>query len=467
MTAPGEFTRARRVLRVRPFRRLFLVLGLSSLGDWVGLLSTSAFAAGQVSGPAAKGVAFGGVIAVRMLPALVLGPLGGIVADRFDRRHTMAVCDTLRFALFASIPTAGLLITAPAAVVAWAALATFGIEAIGMVWSPAKEAAVPNLVPRDQLEVANQLSLATTFGVTPVLGGLFIAGLNALVTSPVLGLTATDLALYFNALTFLANALVVWFGIAELSGHDGRGEAEHRSVLRVLVDGWTYVGRTPLVRGLTSGILVAFAGAGAVIGTALFYARSLGGGDATFDLLFGALFAGFGLGVVTGPIVVHDLSRRRWFSLSIALAGSSVALLAAAPNLAVAVPVCVLAGAGAGMALLTGMTLLGSEVADDLRGRVFAFVQTGCRLALLLTIFASSVLVGVGATARPVLLATGAAMAVGGLLTLRRIDDRPGVPLLRDLRTAVRRRPGKAQEPDDHAGDESGRDQAGCGAGLP
>ena len=42
------------------------------------------------------------------------------------------------------------------------------------------------------------------------------------------------------------------------------------------------------------------------------------------------------------------------------------------------------------MALLTGMTLLGTEVADDLRGRVFAFVQTGCRVTLLLSIFASS-----------------------------------------------------------------------------
>ena len=65
------------VLRIRPFRRLWLVLAVSSVGDWLGLLATSTFAAGRFSGPVAQGAAFGGVIAVRLLPALVLGPLAG------------------------------------------------------------------------------------------------------------------------------------------------------------------------------------------------------------------------------------------------------------------------------------------------------------------------------------------------------------------------------------------------------
>jgi len=96
------------------------VLGLSSLGDWLGLLATSTFAADQVSGSAAKGAAFGGVIAVRMLPALVLGPVSGVIADRWDRRYTMVVCDLVRFVLFASIPTVALLTTDTASSSAWA-----------------------------------------------------------------------------------------------------------------------------------------------------------------------------------------------------------------------------------------------------------------------------------------------------------------------------------------------------------
>jgi dTMP kinase len=75
------------------------VLGVASLGDWLGLLATSTFAAAQVNGAAAKGVAFGSVIAVRLLPALVLGPIAGVLADRFDRRYTMVACDLIRFVL--------------------------------------------------------------------------------------------------------------------------------------------------------------------------------------------------------------------------------------------------------------------------------------------------------------------------------------------------------------------------------
>ncbi|WP_233514025.1 MFS transporter, partial [Micromonospora craterilacus] len=99
----------RSVLRIRPFRRLWIVLGAASFGDWFGLLATSVFAAAQVEGSTAKGVAFGGVIAVRLLPALVLGPIAGVLADRFDRRWTMVICDVLRFLLFASIPLVALL----------------------------------------------------------------------------------------------------------------------------------------------------------------------------------------------------------------------------------------------------------------------------------------------------------------------------------------------------------------------
>src|ERR1044071_6841141 len=86
---PSGLMSLRALMRIRPFRRLWMVLGVASLGDWLGLLATSIFAAQQVANPTAKGVAFGGVIAVRLLPALLLGPIAGVLADRFDRRLTM------------------------------------------------------------------------------------------------------------------------------------------------------------------------------------------------------------------------------------------------------------------------------------------------------------------------------------------------------------------------------------------
>ncbi|MBX6724132.1 MAG: MFS transporter, partial [Dactylosporangium sp.] len=255
------FAELRAILRIRPFRRLWLVLSLTSLADWLGLLATSIFAAEQVSGPAAKGFAFGAVIAVRLLPAMILGPVAGVIADRWDRRFTMVVCDVARFVLFASIPTVALVTRHAAITIGWAAVATFLIEAVGMVWAPAKEASVPNLLPRPRLEKANQISLATTYGITPVLAALLLAGATTVLASvfnpdPRSWATPTNIALYFNALSRLATALVVLFGIKEISGRVGRRVADEQpSVLREFVHGWSYVGKTPLVRGLVFGML--------------------------------------------------------------------------------------------------------------------------------------------------------------------------------------------------------------------
>jgi dTMP kinase len=157
----------RAVLRVRDFRKLWLSMSLSSFGDWLGLLAITATATSLVDGFAGQNYALGAVLLFRLLPAILLGPLAGAFADRFDRRKTMVVSDVLRFGLFASIPIVDDLI--------WLFIAQFLIEAISLFWIPAKEAAVPNMLRKDQLEPANQLSLVTTYGFTPVLAALAFA----------------------------------------------------------------------------------------------------------------------------------------------------------------------------------------------------------------------------------------------------------------------------------------------------
>ena len=461
------FGELKAVLRIRSFRRLWAVLGLSSLGDWLGLLAASTFAAAQVDNSAAQGVAFGSVIAVRLLPALVLGPVAGVFADRFDRRLTMVVCDLIRFLFFASMPAAALVIDDSTLVIAWAAIATFIIETTAMIWTPAKEAAVPNLLPRARLETANQLTLATTYGITPVLAGLVLIGLEKLVVvvfgavdrPP--GTEPSEVALWFNALTFLATALTVFFGIKEISGRRTADVERKPGMLKEFTQGWSFVSRTPLVRGLVLGIFGAFAGGGVVVGTAKFYAVSLSAGDSGFALLFATLFLGLGIGIAAGPRIVGALSRRRWFGLSIVLAAGSVLILALATHLAVAVGGALLVGVGAGMAFLSGTTLLGGEVADDMRGRAFAFVQMGTRVVLMLTISLSSVIVGAGgsrhlnlgfrefeiSSTRPLLALAGALGVLAGVVALRQMDDKKGVPLFADVLGSIRGRPLSPGEP--------------------
>ncbi|MFI2665752.1 dTMP kinase [Micromonospora carbonacea] len=451
----------RSVLRIRPFRRLWIVLGAASFGDWLGLLATSVFAAAQVSGSTAQGAAFGTLIAIRLLPALILGPVAGVLADRFDRRWTMVICDVLRFLLFASIPLFALTGASGGLVVGWAAVATFLIETITLLWIPAKEAAVPNLIPRARLEAANQLTLITTYGLTPIAAALGLALLDRSVRGATGGempswAEPAQLALWFNAFSRLATALVVAFGIKEISqAQAGEAERTEQGVMRQFTEGWKYIGQTPLVRGLVLGIFGAFAGGGIVIGTAKFFAASLGAGDAAFYLLFGAMFIGLALGIGLGPMIVRDMSRRRWFGMSIVLASASVVVLAFAVHLSMAMLGAILVGAGAGMAFLAGTTLLGGEVADEVRGRVFAVVQIGTRLVLILAIALSSLLVGVGgsrkltiadlgisvSSTRLLLLAAGAAGIFAGISAFGQMDDKKGVPVLADLWGSIRGRP--------------------------
>jgi dTMP kinase len=232
-------------------------------------------------------------------------------------------------------------------------------------------------------------------------------------------------------------------------------------MLRQFLDGWKYIGGSPLVRGLVLGIFGAFGCGGIVVGTAKFFATSLGAGEAAFSLLFGTLFIGLAVGIGLGPMVVRELSRRRWFGMSIVLASGSVIFLAFSIHLSMALLGALLVGAGAGMAFLAGTTLLGGEVGDDVRGRVFAVVQIGTRVVLMLAIALSGVLVGFGgsrrvelgdaavdiSSTRVLLLVAGAAGVLTGISAFRQMDDKRGVPVLADLWGSVRGRPLSPAEP--------------------
>ena len=117
----------------------------------------------------------------------------------------MVVTDIIRFLLFLSIPLVPHLW--------WLLVASFLIECASLFWIPAKEASIPNLVPRNQLESANQLSLLTTYGFGAVAAALFAAlsfvnrvlahDLSFFRTNPV------NLALYIDAATFMVSALTI------------------------------------------------------------------------------------------------------------------------------------------------------------------------------------------------------------------------------------------------------------------
>jgi dTMP kinase len=412
------------------------------------LLAITATAASLVNGFAAKNFALGGVLLFRLLPAIVLGPLAGAFADRFDRRKTMVVVDIIRFGLFASIPVVDNLV--------WLFVAQFLIEAFTLFWIPAKEAAVPNMLRKDQLEPANQLSLVTTYGFTPVLAAIVYAVLNSAggrLSAVLPGVDAVDLALYLNALTFLVAAVVIW-RLPSISGRRAAGATGPKETfLGSLVHGFSFAGHTPLVRGLIIGITGAMAAAGVIIATGQAFSNALGGGQAAYGLLFGAVFVGLGTGIAFGPSIARDLARQRIFGVAIVGAGAMVLFMSWTFTLWIALLLVVFMGFFAGIAYLAGFTLLGTEVEDEIRGRTFAIVQSLVRAALIVSlaivpfgvglIGQHEVDVGVATvpiTGERVMLFVAGLLALGvGLLAYRQMDDGRPVPLLADVVTALRR----------------------------
>jgi dTMP kinase len=443
----------RGVLRVPAFRKLWTALSLSSFGDWLGLLALTALAPRLAGGGYAEAnVAVASVFILRLAPAIFIGPIAGVIADRLDRRWTMVVCDLARFALFASIPLVGTLW--------WLLVATFLIEVASLIWIPAKEATVPNLVPRERLATANQLSLLTTYGSAPVAAAVFsgLALLSGIVDNAVHVVNEVDLALFFNAATFLVSALTI-MRLTEIPPRPARvhdDDVRPPSVWRTLVEGWRFIGRTPLIRGLVAGMLGAFAAGGAVIGLARTFVVDLGAGEPGYGLLFGTVFVGLAGGMFLGPRVVPTFSRRRLLSISIVAAGLCLALLALIPHMVAAVLITLVIGMWAGIAWVTGYTLLGLEVADELRGRTFAFVQTLVRGTLVLVLAVAPLLAAafgrhrIHVTDAMTLTYNGAAItmllfgllaSILGVAAYRQMDDRRGVSLLADLRAAFRHEP--------------------------
>ena len=263
----GAHARGPGVLSIKPFRRLWIALSLSSLGDWLCILALIALAPSVTRGSlAAKTSSISGVWLVTLLPALLLGPVAGALADRFDRRMTMIVGDVIRGLLFISIPLFPNL--------TWIFVAKFLAGVASQFWNPAAAATIPNLVPKDKLERANQLSLLTTYGTAPLAAGLF--SVLALVSegisrvTPLFHTNNVDLALYFNGASYFISALTVYF-LREIAKRNASGKISVPSIFRAIWEGWRFIRQTPVVRGLVIGMVGAFAAAGVVVGLGFIY----------------------------------------------------------------------------------------------------------------------------------------------------------------------------------------------------
>ena len=246
--------------------------------------------------------------AATFIPYLLFGLVLGAVVDQVDRRRMMLSVDLARAALIAVLPV--LSITGHLEV--WHIyVVAFGQSTLGILFECGEFAAVPSLVPADDLVTANGWIMATN-SAGQVLGPVLAAGLLAVV--PVADLLLVDSA------TFLLSALALLairrsFNDVEPPSEDpgAQPSSRIRRTLRDVRAGLRYVVGHPVLRTISLMMaLINFVGASAGTQLVLFAKDELG----ATDTQVGALYAAGSAGVVVVGLVAGPIRRRLSFAVT-------------------------------------------------------------------------------------------------------------------------------------------------------
>jgi MFS family permease len=392
----GGLRRERRrfpIFGQRDFIRLWLAQVVSSLGDWIGLVAVIALAAriGRSSPETSVGL----VMSARMIPGFFLGSVGGVLVDRWDRKRVMVTCDIGRGAVMASLPFLHSI---------WQLfLASLLLEVLSLLWTPAKEASVPNLVPHEQLTTANSLSLAAAYGTFPLAGGisaLLFKVAEWLSTHysalDFLNLNKESVAIYADVVTFFVSAALISTLVIPRQEHKRERERINLGqTFEELREGWRFIGTSPVVRSVLVGLGTGLIGGGMVVPLGpTFASKVLNSGDAGFSLLLTAMGTGVAIGVLGLSAVQRRIPKERLFPWAVLGAGAALVAGASMSSLGPALVFVGAMGICAGGVYVMGFTLIQENVSDEIRGRVFATLYTLVRLCLIIALTIGPLLAG-------------------------------------------------------------------------
>ncbi len=351
----------------------------------------------------------------QFLPGVLFGPLGGALADRYDRRRVLVLTQSL-------LAVASLMLWASWAagfrrpVLILALVAVTGV--VGGLNIPSWQAYVPSLVPRADLLSAvtlNSLQFNAARALGPAVAGLILAGWGA------------GAAFLLNALSFifvLAALFLVKRRDEARPAHDGTG------VMRQFVSALRYIRTQP---GLEVSILVAFLVAALgnpVVQFTVVYAEDV---YHVGSLAYGLLAAAMGIGAaVAAPLVSGwdaSLSRATIVRYGLPLYGLSCAAFGASGNYTLGFIALVVSGGGFLAVISATNTSMQIIVADAVRGRVLAARVMSFTLAFSVGGLIQGSLADVIGV-RPTVTGAGLILAALGIWLatrpkLLRIDDPP------------------------------------------
>jgi len=390
----------RAALRYPGFRMLLSGLAVSQAGDWLYNLALVMLVYQRTHSALWAGV----TTAARVVPIVVIGPFGGVIAGRFSLRRTMVACDLIRLLMMAALALVAVSSLPIVAAPVIAAIATMAATP----YLPAVSAITPRLVADADLPGANAArSVVASAGIIvgPAIGGVLL-----LLGSPAL-------AFVLNALTFGVAALTV-LGIPASAMGSAASSGPSAGLLREVADGAAVLRAHPQALRLVGADIICSLVYGLQTVLLIGVAHRAGLGLHGYSFLFAAIGAG---GLAGAALAGRAASARRPHVVllaALAAAGLPMPLLAM-----VHWPVLVLAlvfasGAGAIAVEILTETCLQRSLPAEAFGRAYGLalpasiggIAAGALTAPLLT----SVVGLTGA-----LLSVGAVVVAYGLLIQR------------------------------------------------
>ncbi|WP_035245799.1 MFS transporter [Desulfogranum mediterraneum] len=408
-----------RILRTNSrFRRFWLATIVSQLGDWFNYIAIFVLLT-ELTG---SGEAVSWFLIAKFLPTTLLGPIAGVVADRFNRKRIMVCCDLLR-----ALVVAGYLLVGVSGQVWLVYLLAFLQEGVWSFNHPARQASIPDICTREELNVANGL-FGASWSVNLALG----AALGGFVTAW-FGWRA---AILVDVVTFMGSALLIALVPLEhvSAAVKGGGFSLARiSGLADIIEGLHYVRSHPRVAALllvksgwalSGGILVMLT----VFGEQVFSQSGQGG-------LSGALYSMRGLGAAVGPFLAwrwfgnEPQGMRRAIGAAFYISALSYLCFSQAPNILVAGCFVLLGHIGGSIQWVFSTALLHHRVEARFRGRVFAVEMALLTLTLCLSTLATGQALDAGLGPRTIVVVLALLFLLPGtiwLYYLRRLGSMEG-----------------------------------------
>ena len=349
----------------RNYRYTWLAQVVSEIGDYFNNIAVFALVM-QTSG---SGLIVSGVMLSRAIPAVLAGPIAGVLLDRLDRKRIMIASDLIRAAV-----AAGFIFTVhqprPWLLYLLSGLLMFASP----FFTSGRTAILPTIATADQLHTANSLTQTTQWGT--LTAGTMIAGWSA-------ARLGYEWAFVINSLSFLFSAAAICTLKVEGPGFRARRDQASDAVVRPwheYREGLRYMRSTPLILGI--GLLSAgwaVGGGAAQILFALFGEQVFGRGARGIGEIWG--FAGIGL--LMGGALGHIVGRRAGFrgykhavTVSYLVHGLAYVVFSVATQYALALVFICLSRVGMALSSVLNYSQLLRHTPDGFRGRVFSTVES-------------------------------------------------------------------------------------------